>query len=184
MRTTHRVGLSIMLASALLPGTASAQGGPTAGGSCGYRAGEYGLNNLSPLDIRNPRPGGMNVGTIHTQVEYNGVQPGTQLTIMTMSGSSVTGPDLGATGATRTVTTQGPSGSIAFSVSQNENGATRYQSRGKGVGGEVHKGRKGSSKNGGTSSAGQSNGANLYFFQTWADGKLIGQFTCGVEDRE
>jgi hypothetical protein len=184
MRTTHRVGLSIMLASALLPATASAQGGPTAGGSCGYRAGEYGMNNLSPLDVRNPNRGGMNVGTIHTQVEYSGVQPGTQLTILTMSGSNVTGPDLGSTGAARTVTAQGSSGTIAFSATQNENGATRYQSRGRGVGGRLHTGKKGSSKNGGTSSAGQSNGANLYFFQTWADGKLIGQFTCGVEDRE
>ena len=184
MHSFHRVGLSLMFVSALVPATAHAQGNPSAGGSCGYKAGEYGLDNLSPLDVRNPNRGGMNVGTIHTQVEYSGVQPGTQLMVVTTSGSRVTGPDLGATGAVRTVTAQGPSGSIAFSVSQNENGATRYQSRGKGVGGELHKQRKGSSKNGGTSSAGQSNGANLYFFQTWADGKLIGQFTCGVEDRE
>jgi hypothetical protein len=184
MRSARLVGLSIVLVSSLVPAVAHAQGGPTAGGSCGYKAGEYGLNNLSPLDTRNPNRGAMNVGTIHTQVEYSGVQPGTQLMIITTSGSNVTGPDLGATGAVRTVTAQGASGAIAFSSSQNENGATRYQSRGKGVGGALHKQRKGSSKNGGTSSAGQSNGANLYFFQTWADGKLIGQFTCGVEDRE
>jgi hypothetical protein len=184
MHKAGLVGLSIMLVSTLAPTVAHAQGGPSAGGSCGYKAGEYGMNNLSPLDIRNPNRGGMNVGTIHTQVEYSGVQPGTVLTIITGSGSSNTGMDLGATGAVRTVTAQGPAGSVAFNVSQNESGATRYQSRGRGIGGRLHTGKKGSSKNGGTSSAGQSNGANLYFFQTWADGKLIGTFTCGVEDRE
>lgn len=183
MHTARLIGLSIMLVSSLVPASASAQG-PSAGGSCGYRAGEYGMNNLSPLDIRNPNRGGMNVGTIHVQVEYSGVNPGTILTIVPAPGSTVTGPDLGATGASRNVTAQGTAGTVAFSVNQNENGATRYQSRGKGVGGELHKQRKGSSKNGGTSSAGQSNGAGLYYFQTWADGKVIGTFTCGVEDRE
>jgi hypothetical protein len=138
---------------------------------------------LSPLDIRNPNRGGMNVGTIHTQVQYSGVQPGTQLMIITSSGSSNSGMDLGATGAVRTVTAQDSSGTVAFSVNQNESGATQYQSRGKGVGGEVKKSNKGSSKNASTSSAGQSNGEALYFFQTWADGKVIGTFTCGVEDR-
>jgi hypothetical protein len=184
MHTARLVGLSIMLASTLAPAAAHAQGGPTAGGSCGYKAGEYGLHNLSPLDIRNPHYGAMNVGTIHAQVEYSGVQPGTVLKIVPTTGSPNGGPDLGATGTVRTVTAQGPSGAFAFSSTQNENGATRYQSRGKGVGGEVRKSKKGSSKNGGTSSAGQSNGAGLYYFQTWANGNLIGTFTCGVEDRE
>jgi hypothetical protein len=184
MHSAGLIGLSIALACSLVPTAASAQGGPTAGGSCGYKAGEYGFDNLSPLDIRNPNRGGMNVGTIHTQVSYSGVQPGTQLMIITSSGSANKGIDLGATGAVRTVTAQDTSGTVSFSVSQNESGATRLQSRGRGVGGRLHTGKKGSSKNGGTSSAGQSNGANLYFFQTWADGKVIGTFTCGVEDRE
>jgi len=142
------------------------------------------MNNLSPLDMRNPNRGGMNVGTIHTQVEYSGVQPGTVLTVITSSGSLNRGIDLGATGAVRTVTAQSSSGSVAFSASQTESGATRLQSRGNGVGGMLHSTKKGSSKNGGTSSAGQSSGANLYFFQTWMGDKLIGEFTCGVEDRE
>ena len=172
-----------MLVGAAFAAPASAQG-PNAGGSCGYRAGEYGMNNLSPLDIRNPNRGGMNVGTIHVQVQYSGVNPGTILTIVPTTGSTVTGPDLGATGGARSVTAQDTAGTVAFSVNQTEGGATQYQSRGKGVGGEVRKSTKGSSKNGPTSSAGQSNGAGLYFFQTWADGKLIGQFTCGVEDAD
>jgi hypothetical protein len=182
MRKALFVGLSAMMVGAVFAAPASAQG-PTAGGSCGYKAGEYGLDNLSPLDIRNPNRGGMNVGTIHTQVAYSGVQPGTQLMIITSSGSANTGMDLGATGAVRTVTAQDTSGTVSFSVNQNESGATRYQSRGRGIGGLLHSTKKGSSKNGGTSSAGQSNGANLYFFQTWADGKVIGTFTCGVADR-
>jgi len=172
-----------MMVGAVFAAPASAQGGPTAGGSCGYRAGEYGLDQLSPLDVRNPNRGGMNVGTIHTQVQYSGVQPGTQLMIITSSGSSNGGIDLGATGAVRTVTAQDTAGTVSFSVNQNENGATQYQSRGRGVGGALRKSSKGSSKNGSTSSAGQSNGANLYYFQTWADGKVIGTFTCGVDDR-
>ncbi len=126
MRKALFVGLSAMMVGAVFAAPASAQGGPTAGGSCGYKAGEYGLNNLSPLDIRNPNRGGMNVGTIHTQVEYSGVQPGTVLTILTTSGSNVTGPDLGATGAIRTLTAQSSSGTLAFSSTQTESGATRY----------------------------------------------------------
>lgn len=172
-----------MMVGAVFAAPASAQGGPTAGGSCGYRAGEYGIDALSPLDIRNPNRGGMNVGTIHTQVQYSGVTPGTQLMIITSSGSANTGMDLGATGAVRTLTAQDTSGTVSFSVNQNENGATQYQSRGRGVGGALRKSSKGSSKNGSTSSAGQSNGAALYFFQTWANGVPIGTFTCAVDDR-
>jgi hypothetical protein len=177
MRKALFVGISAMMVGAVFAAPASAQG-PSAGGSCGYKAGEYGLHNLSPLDIRNPNRGGMNVGTIHVQVEYSGVNPGTVLTIVPTSGSSNFGPDLGATGGTRTVTAQGTAGTVAFSVSQNESGATRAN-RLRGTASN-----KGHGRQGGTSSAGQSNGANLYFFQTWADGKLIGTFTCGVEDRE
>jgi hypothetical protein len=135
------------------------------------------LNNLSPLDVRNPNRGGANVGTIHVQVQYSGVNPGTVLTIVPTTGSSNTGPDLGATGGARTVTAQGTAGTVSFSVNQNENGASRFGKKGTAT-------NKGHGKQGATSSAGQSNGANLYFFQTWADGKLIGTFTCGIEDRD
>jgi hypothetical protein len=183
MRSASLIALSLMLAASLVPTSAHAQGGPTAGGSCGYKAGEYGMNNLSPLDMRNPNRGGMNVGTIHVQVEYSGVQPGTQLTILSTTGSLNRGPDLGTTGAARNVTAQGSSGTVAFSANQNESGATRFAPRGDGVGGLVRS-NKGHSRQGGTSSAGQSNAAGLYFFQTWMGDRLIGQFTCGVEDRE
>jgi len=181
MRKALFVGLSAMLVGAAFAAPVSAQGA-SAGGSCGYQAGQYGQNMLSPDDIRNPSRGAMNIGTIHVQVEYSGVGPGTILTIVPTSGSSNSGPDLGATGASRNVTAQDTAGTVAFSVSQNEGGATQYQSKGRGVGGEVKKSGKGSSKNAATQSAGQSNGEALYFFQTWADGKLIGTFTCGVED--
>jgi hypothetical protein len=175
MRKALFVGLSALMVGAVFAAPASAQG-PSAGGSCGYRAGEYGIDNLSPLDIRNPNRGGMNVGTIHTQVEYSGVQPGTRLTIISSVASTVTGMDLGATGAVRNVTAQGTSGTVSFSVSQNENGAER-QNRLRGLASN-----KGHGKQGGTSSAGQSNGANNYMFQVWADGNVIGTFTCGVSD--
>jgi hypothetical protein len=177
MHSARFVGLSIVLAAAMVPASVSAQGGPSAGGSCGYRAGDYGLNSLSPLDIRNPNRGGVNVGTIHAQVVYSGVQPGTVLTIITAPGSSNKGIDLTTAPAVRTTTAQGTSGSVAFSMNQNESGASRFGKKGTAT-------NKGHGKQGATSSAGQSNAAGLYFFQTWADGKLIGTFSCSVDDRE
>lgn len=169
---------AMMTGAAALAVPVSAQGNPTAGGSCGYKAGEYGMTMLSPIDIRNPNRGAMNVGTIHVQVEYSGVAPGTVLTIIPTSGSFVTGPDLGATGGARTVTAQESTGTVSFSVGQNENGA-EMGTKNKGI--RTNKAKAG--RNSTQPSAGQSNGATLYFFQTWASDRLIGTFTCGVDDR-
>jgi hypothetical protein len=118
------------------------------------------------------------VGTIHVQVEYSGVAPRTQLTIIPTSGSFVTGPDLGTTGGVRTVTAQEPTGTVAFSVTQSENGA-EMGTKNRGIRSNKSKAGKNSTQ----PSAGQSNGANLYFFQTWASDRIIGTFTCGVDDR-
>lgn len=182
MRKALLIGLSTMLIGSVFASEASAQGAPSAGGSCGYQAGSYGIDSLSPIDIRNPNRGAMNLGRWHYQVQYSNVSPGTVLTVVIAPGSPNRGIDLANTPASTRVTAQSTAGSIAGSAAQNENGATRFAARGKGIGGNLAS-NKGHGKQGGTSSAGQSNSAGLYFFQVWAGGQPIGQFTCAIEDR-
>jgi hypothetical protein len=124
----------------------------------------------------------MNLGRWHYQVQYSNVSPGTALAVVIAPGSPNEGIDLTNAPATARATAQGTSGTIAGTAAQNENGATRFAGKGKGIGGLLAS-NKGHGKQGGTSSAGQSNAAGLYFFQIWAGGQMIGQFKCGIEDR-
>lgn len=167
-----------MLIGSVFTTTASAQGAPTAGGSCGYEAGSYGLNSLSPIDIRNPNRGAANLGRWHYQIQYSNVSPGTVLNIVIAQGFAKSGIDLANAPATQRVVTQGTSGAIAGSANQGENGTPAGNGRGSRL-----PSNKGHGKQGNTPSAGQGNGNGLYFFQVWAGDQKIGEFSCAIADR-
>jgi ABC-type oligopeptide transport system substrate-binding subunit len=77
----RKVGLlamgALLVSAAFAPSVSAAA---SAGGSCGYRAGSYGLNTLGP------RPGERNVSTGFAQATYSGVTPGTHVRVMSYAG--------------------------------------------------------------------------------------------------
>lgn len=159
---------------------ASAQSG-SASGSCGYVAGSYGLNSLSPIDIRNPNRGlgaPTTVGRVHFQAEYSGVAPGTAMTIVRYTGQMQDGIDWEGNANTLSFTAESASGTFAGSSAVGaDTGATRLN-RNRGI--VSSKGRSG--RNGGTSNSSQA-GAGLYIFQVWAGNSHIGGWTCAIDSQ-
>ena len=128
MRKALLTGLSALAIGAVAAAPVSAQA-PTAGGSCGYEAGNYGLNSLSPIDVRNPNRGfgaPSTINRVHFQVEYSGVGAGAQVAVVRYQGSLSRGIDIDGGASAATFTSENGAGTYAGSVSVGaETGQTR-----------------------------------------------------------
>lgn len=149
MRIVGLLALGALLVGATFATPVNAGGG-TAGGSCGYSRGSYGLNTLAPP------PGRANVWTGFAQATYSGVTPGTSIKVMSYrslgDGPGMESADVGSWGGTSDL--EPPSYA---------NGITATSSSGQI---EFSFGLRGLS--------------DLYMFRVISDGQDIGGFECAV----
>jgi hypothetical protein len=180
MRKALFVGISAMMVGAVFAAPASAQG-PSASGSCGYVAGSYGLDSLSPLDTRNPNRGlgsPSTIGTVHFQVQYSGVAPGSRLSVLRYGSLDNGVVDLSdaPTSANFTAESSGGTFAASFAIAGHTGQTTGVRSNSKSRGAFSNRGhgKQGSAPGSGTA------GTGIYTFQVWSGADHIGTFRCAV----
>jgi hypothetical protein len=179
MRRLVLVAVTALLLSALPVTPAGAQA-PSATGSCGYAAGQYGLDALAP------REGYSSVGTWHFQGLYSGVTPGTPVKVVIFYND-----ELESHVATVTQTASSSSGAVAGALlAGGEAGGSPSTIRGLrpnhgGLwGGDSHsRGKSAAALSGHTLSTPVVGPPGLYAFYVLLGDQQIGRWTCAIIDQ-
>jgi hypothetical protein len=181
MRRLVLVAVTALLLSALPVTPAGAQA-PSATGSCGYAAGQYGLDALAP------REGYSSVGTWHFQGLYSGVTPGTPVKVVIFYND-----ELESHVATVTQTASSSSGAVAGALlAGGEAGGNTTSGKLQGLrpnrgglwGGDSHgAGKTAAVYSGHTVTTPVVGPPGLYAFYVLLGDQQIGRWTCAIIDQ-